>query len=73
MRHRPPWSRLVVGVVRMRFWDRVGGAQGFGLVHGAHVLGEGVRAGEGAVAFCGESSVSGEICMGVSGKERRTG
>ncbi len=32
----------------------VGRAEGFGLVDGAHVLGERVGAGEGAVAFCGQ-------------------
>jgi len=35
----------------VRAGDGVGGAEGFGLVHGAHVFGEGVGAGEGLVAF----------------------
>ena len=36
---------------RVRFGDWVRGSEGFGFVNGAHVLGESIGAGEGAVAF----------------------
>ena len=42
---------FVQGVRGVVFWDGVGGAKGFGLVNGAHVLCEGIGAGEGAIAF----------------------
>lgn len=37
----------------MRLWDWVGGTQGLGLVHSAHVFSKGVRAGKRAVTFYG--------------------
>lgn len=48
---------VVGGVGRVMFGHGVGWTEGFGLVDGAHVLGQRVGAGEGAVAFCQTSSV----------------
>jgi len=41
----------VLGVVGVGFRDWVGGAQGFCFMNGAHVLSEGIGAGERAVTF----------------------
>lgn len=45
------WLVDVLRVVGVRFWNRIGGTEGFCFVDRAHVLSESVGAGEGSVAF----------------------
>jgi len=46
------WLVNVLRVIGVRFWNRIGGTEGFRFVDCAHVLSESVGAGEGSVAFC---------------------
>ena len=63
----------VLRVVWVRFWNWVGGSEGFCFVDCAHVLCESVGAGEGSVAFyyLGVSAATGDgvvVVVGGGGK-----